>query len=242
MWLDSNSGGTQAQYEASLKGDTGATGAAGAAGKSAYEVWEAIAANNGKSQADYLASLKGDTGAAGADTQDLSLSGNTISLVNGGSVDISTATAVAANTAAVASNDTDIAALLANFTRMNNIRIEQNPSSATTITNDDGTVIIEQDGLISLGLGATINIPAPSISNLGNKLTIINRAGNGTVLGLAVAVNLSITGGGTIKSSLLNVAGVSTLGTNSSITIQCGQDPGDSSYYWYQIDSALLGL
>ena len=36
---------------------------------------------------------------ANTDTQDLSQSGNTVSLVNGGSVDISTTTAVAANSA-----------------------------------------------------------------------------------------------------------------------------------------------
>ena len=42
-----------------------------------------------------------------SDTQDLSQSGNTVSLVDGGSVDISTTTAVAANTAKPALIDED---------------------------------------------------------------------------------------------------------------------------------------
>lgn len=244
-WLDAGNTGTEADFITSLKGDTGAAGqdttlsgtgdpngvVTGVAGQVYTDTASGIL---------YKTSDGTTWSVVDSDTQDLSLSGNTISLVDGGSVDIGASTLavnVAGNNVLATTNETDITTINTTLTRLNNIRIVKNPTSGTTIDNTDGTVIIEQTGLISLGLGADITIPTPNSSNLGNKLVIVNKAGNGTLLGLSVALNLNITGGGTIKGSGL-ITGLSTLETNSSITIQCGFDGAD--YYWYKIDGTTL--
>ena len=184
------------------------------------------------------------------DNQDISLTGNIISITKSTStVDLGNSTLasdVSTNAGNISTNTSDLVTLLASVNRINNIRVVKNPTVATAITNNDGTVIIEQTGLLTIGVGANITIPEPTSTNLGNKLTIVNRAGNGTLLGLSVSLNLNVSGGSTIQGSLLTAVGLSVLGTNSSMTIQCGySDPvagGNGNYYWYQIDSALLGL
>ncbi|MEN8878938.1 MAG: hypothetical protein ABF311_02110, partial [Polaribacter sp.] len=96
VWLDAGNTGTEAQFLTSLQGTNGTdgtngtNGTNGTDGDSAYQVW--LDAGNSGTEAQFLASIN-------SDTQDLSLSGNTISLVDGGSVDISTSTAIAANSA-----------------------------------------------------------------------------------------------------------------------------------------------
>ncbi|WP_273694727.1 hypothetical protein, partial [Tenacibaculum sp.] len=244
-WLDAGNTGTEADFITSLKGDTGTAGQ-DATLSGTGDPNGAVTGVAGQVYTDTASGILYKTSdgttwsAVDSDTQDLSLSGNTISLVDGGSVDIGASTLagnVAGNNVLATTNETDITTINTILNRLNNIRIVKNPTSGTTIDNTDGTVIIEQTGLISLGLGADITIPTPNSSNLGNKLVIVNKAGNGTLLGLSVALNLNITGGGTIKGSGV-ITGLSTLVTNSSITIQCGFDGAD--YYWYKIDGTTL--
>lgn len=244
-WLDAGNSGTEADFITSLKGDTGVAGQ-DATLSGAGDPNVAITGVAGQVYTDTASGILYKTSdgttwsVVDSDTQDLSLSGNTISLVDGGSVDIgasSLAGNVAGNNVLATTNQTGISTINTSLTRLNNIRIVTNPTSSTTIDNTDGTVIIEQTGLLSIGLGADITIPTPNSSNLGNKLVIVNKAGNGTLLGLSVALNLNIIGGGTIKGSGV-ITGLSTLGTNSSITIQCGFDGAD--YYWYKIDGTTL--
>ncbi|MCG7503129.1 hypothetical protein MHM83_14750, partial [Tenacibaculum sp. Mcav3-52] len=246
VWLDAGNSGTEADFILSLKGDTGAAGqdttlsgvgnpngtVTGVAGQVYTDTASGIL---------YKTSDGITWSVVNSDTQDLSLSGNTISLVNGGTVDIgasSLAGNVAGNNTLATTNQTNIANINSYLARLNSIRVVKNPTSTTTITNSDGTVIIEQTGLLNLGLGEDITIPTPNSSNLGNKLVIVNRAGNGLLIGLSVALNLNIIGGGSIKGSGLSSLGISLLGINSSITIQCGFD--GTNYYWYKIDSTSL--
>ncbi|MDE1207108.1 hypothetical protein LCI24_09910, partial [Tenacibaculum sp. LAR 2:5] len=245
-WLDAGNTGTEADFITSLKGDTGAAGQ-DATLSGTGDPNGVVTGVAGQVYTDTVSGILYKTSdgtiwnEVDSDTKDLSLSGNTISLIDGGSaVDIGTSTLagdVAGNTSLSTTNETDIATINTFLTRLNNIRVVTNPTSSTIIDNTDGTVIIEQTGLLSLGLGANITIPTPNSSNLGNKIVIVNKAGNGTLLGLSVALNLNITGGGSIKGSGL-ITGLSTLGMNSSITIQCGFDGAD--YYWYKIDGTSL--
>ena len=249
VWLDAGNTGTETDFITSLKGDTGVAGADGqdAALSGSGNPNGIVMGIAGQVYTDTVSGVLYKTsdgttwGVVDSDTQDLSLSGNTISLVNGGTVDMgasSLAGDVAGNNVLATINQTNIATINSYLARLNSIRIVKNPTSSTTINNSDGTVIIEQTGLINLGLGADITIPTPNSSNLGNKLVIVNRAGNGLLIGLSVALNLNITGGGTIKGSGLSSLGISLLGTNTSMIIQCGFD--GTNYYWYKIDSTSL--
>ena len=186
LWLDTNSGGTQAQYEASLKG------ADGSDGKSAYEVWEEIPANDGKSESDYIASLKGDAGANGtngtnaalagagdpngsvtgvagqfyvdtatgksystvdgtawleinSDTQDLSLSDNTISLVDGGSIDLSNSTLATS----VAANTTKEGSKWENDTANTYVKL-RNQSDGSTAKPNASNIFLHDSGQVSI--------------------------------------------------------------------------------------------
>jgi len=246
IWLDAGNTGTEADFITSLKGDTGAAGQ-DASLSGTGDPNGTVTGVAGQVYTDTASGILYKTSdgttwvVVDSDTQDLSLSGNTVSLVNGGSVDIgasSLAGDVAGNNVLATTNQTDITNINTALVRLNNIRVVKNPTSSTTIDNTDGTVIIEQTGLINLGLGADITIPTPNSSNLGNKLVIVNRAGNGLLIGLSVALNLNITGGGTIKGSGLSSLGISLLGTNTSMIIQCGFD--GTNYYWYKIDSTSL--
>ncbi|WP_417799516.1 hypothetical protein [Tenacibaculum sp.] len=245
VWLDAGNSGTEADFITSLKGNTGAAGQdatlSGTGNPNGVVTGIAGQVYTDTASGILYSTSDGTTWiAVDSDTQDLSLSGNTISLVNGGAVDIgasSLAGNVAGNNVLATTNQTDISTINTSLVRLNNIRVVKNPTTTTIIDNTDGTVIIEQTGLISLGLGADITIPTPNSSNLGNKIVIVNRAGNGLLIGLSVALNLNVTGGSTIKGSGL-ITGLSLLGINSSITIQCGFD--GTNYYWYQIDSTSL--
>ncbi|MDO6675005.1 hypothetical protein MK851_12515 [Tenacibaculum sp. 1B UA] len=249
VWLDAGNTGTETDFITSLKGDTGVAGADGqdAALSGVGNPNGTVTGIAGQVYTDTVSGIlyktsDGNTwGVVDSDTQDLSLSGNTISLVNGGTVDMgasSLAGDVAGNNVLATINQTNIATINSYLARLNSIRIVKNPTSSTTINNSDGTVIIEQTGLINLGLGKDITLPTPNSSNLGNKLVIVNRAGNGLLIGLSVSLNLNIIGGGSIKGSGLSSLGTSLLGINSSITIQCGFD--GTNYYWYKIDSTSL--
>lgn len=62
-----NTGKTEAEFIASLKGAAGTNGTDGTDGLSAYQQWEEIPANNGKTFNDFVDSLKGAAGQDGTD-------------------------------------------------------------------------------------------------------------------------------------------------------------------------------
>ncbi|MFD0992542.1 hypothetical protein ACFQ1U_04940, partial [Tenacibaculum geojense] len=179
------------------------------------------------------------------DNQDISLSGNTISITKSSStVDLGASTLasdVSTNTGNITTNTTDIASLLAQINRMNSIRVLTDPSSKTVITDNDGTVVIQNTSLITLGLGAEVELPLPSAANVGNKITVVNRA---TLIGLNLSISV-LGGGNLIKGdglvgSLLGL-NVQALGGSQTVTYQCGLDP-DGNHYWFVVHSGPLSV
>ncbi|OCK44393.1 hypothetical protein BA195_06865 [Tenacibaculum soleae] len=162
------------------------------------------------------------------DEQDMSLTGNIISLTKSlSTVDLSNST--------LATSVTNNTTKIENLNRLNSIRVLTDPSSSTTILDSDGTVIIQNTALISLSLSPVL-LPDPVISNVGRKITIVYRTSGLVSLGINVT---TLSGGNRIKGSVLNALNVSVVGTNTSVTYQCGLDP-DGTNYWYVVNKSLL--
>ena len=99
---------------------------------------------------------------ANTDTQNLSQSGNTVSLVDGGSVNISTTTAVAANTAKVTNTDTNVDVTTLE-TRLGQINSNITIGNGTTIVTTTAGALTATGALTAIG-----HLTAPS-SEIGRR-------------------------------------------------------------------------
>jgi len=97
-----------------------------------------------------------------ADTQDLSIAGNTISLVDGGSVDVSAATAVVANTAKTGITSDQASAIVAN-------------TGKTGITTDQATAITNNTAKV--GVPTAYSLPSTD----GSSSQVLQTDGSGAV-------------------------------------------------------------
>jgi len=141
-----------------------------------------------------------------ADTQDLSQSGNTVSLVNGGSVDISSTTAVAANTAKVTYPGTSSAAEL---NLLDGSVVGTVVNSKAVIYGSAGEVVASK-----LVLGSTTVTSSPAELNILDGVT-------------STAAELNILDGVTATAAELNYSD----GVTSNIQTQLNGKQASGTYY-----------
>ena len=176
--------------------------------------------------------------AVDTDTQDLSLSGNTVSLVDGGSVDVSTATAVAANTAKTGLT-TAQTTLLGN-TSGTNTGDQDISGIATNATNISSNAANIATNVTAIALNtAKTSVPDDSSANSGQ---VLQTNGSGTLswatpstTATAYSGVLPVANGGT-GSSTQNFVDLTTAQTiagvksfSSPITVKSNTLKGDGS-------------
>ncbi len=162
-----------------------------------------------------------DAAIAGSDTQDLSQSGNTISLVDGGSVDVSTTTAVAANTTGVATNATNIATNVTAIA-LNTAKTGITSAQASAIVANTAKVTDDDQGVAEVydATGWDADTESPTKNDVRDKFVSIDAAIAGSdTQDLSQSGNtISLVDGGSVDVSTTTAVAANTTGVATNAT------------------------